>query len=171
MSARADVAARGLRFESAGGPTGRYYLLRCQQWVAAGIEECFAFFADAANLEALTPPSLHFGILTPLPIRMRTGAHIESRLRLLGVPFSWLTRIEDWRPGLGFTDTQLRGPYRRWVHRHTFAAAGGGTSVRDDVEYQLPLAPWSDLVHTALVRPQLRHVFACRQDVIVRLLG
>lgn len=147
------------------------HVLHSRQWVPAPREECFAFFSDAANLEALTPPFLKFRILTPLPIEMRAGALIEYRLSLLGVPMPWLTRIEDWRPGQGFTDVQLRGPYARWVHRHTFSPADEGTWVRDEVEYALPLAPLSGPVQALFVRPRLREIFAYRQQAIARLLG
>lgn len=150
---------------------GRAHVLSSRQWVPAPMEECFAFFSDAANLEALTPPFLRFRILTPLPIEMRAGALIEYRLSLLGVPLPWLTRIADWRPGRGFTDVQLRGPYAKWVHRHAFTPADGGTWVRDEVEYALPLAPLSDPAHALFVRPRLREIFTYRRQAIARLLG
>lgn len=150
---------------------GRHHLLVSDQWVPAAPDACFAFFSDAGNLEALTPPFLRFRIVTPMPIAMRTGALIEYRLSLLRLPLPWLTRIEDWRPGHGFTDIQLRGPYARWVHRHTFVPADGGTWLRDEVEYALPLAPLSAPLHGLFVRPRLHEIFAYRQDAIVRLLG
>lgn len=148
------------------------WTLTSVQPVAAGIEETFAFFADPANLQRLTPPQLDFTILTPLPIDMKAGTLIAYRLRLMGVPFGWLTRIEDWQPGAGFTDVQLRGPYARWVHRHTFEpSAHGGTIVRDRVDYALPLAPLSDSAHRLFVRPQLGRIFGYRHAVIAKILG
>ena len=132
---------------------------------------CFDFFADASNLEALTPPFLEFQILTPRPIPMRLGAIIEYRLSLLGVPLRWVTRIEEWAPGLSFTDVQVRGPYAKWVHRHTFLPVREGTTVRDEVEYRLPLAPLSTLVHEAFVRPRLRQIFEYRSAMIAQLVG
>lgn len=150
---------------------GRHHVLSSAQWVPAAPAACVAFFSDAANLESLTPPFLRFRILTPLPIAMRTGALIEYRLSLLGVPLHWVTRIEDWQPGRGFTDVQLRGPYARWVHRHAFSPADGGTWVRDEVEYALPFAPLSDPVHALFVRPRLHRIFAYRRDAVARLLG
>lgn len=152
-------------------PRGRGHVLRCDQWVAAPVDECFAFFADAANLEALTPPFLRFRILTPLPVTMAAGTLIEYRIALGGVPMGWLTRIEDWQPGRSFTDVQLRGPYARWIHRHAFEAERGGTRVSDEVDYALPLAPLSHPFHSAFVRPRLQTIFTYRRAAIARLLG
>jgi ligand-binding SRPBCC domain-containing protein len=172
----ADVRPRGPIPPGAGaqlafGKHGRYHRLIARQWVPVPRDACFAFFADASNLETITPPFLRFRILTPLPIDMRDGTLIEYRLSLLGLPLPWLSRIEDWRPGQGFTDVQLRGPYARWVHRHTFASADSGTWIGDEVEYGLPLAPLSAPAHALFVRPRLREIFAFRQLAIGRLLG
>ena len=143
----------------------------CEQWVAAGVEETFSFFANAANLEAITPPFLNFSIVTPLPIAMGEGTLIEYRLGLFGMPFGWLTRIEEWRPEHAFTDVQVRGPYDLWVHRHHFIPRDGGTLITDRVEYRLPGAPWSDPVRALFVHPTVERIFAYRRDVIRRVLG
>jgi ligand-binding SRPBCC domain-containing protein len=94
---------------------------------------------------------------------MEVGTLIEYRLRLFGFPFAWTTRISRWEPGRCFVDEQIRGPYARWVHTHTFEDAGGGTIVRDEVRYWLPLYPFGEVVHP-LVRRQLRRIFAFRAD-------
>jgi ligand-binding SRPBCC domain-containing protein len=149
----------------------RSHLLTSEQRVRAGLDETFAFFADAANLQAITPPFLDFAIRTPLPIEMRAGTLIEYRLGLMGLPMGWLTRIDEWEPGRGFTDVQLRGPYTRWVHRHTFERDGTGARVLDRVEYALPLAPLSAPAHALFVRPTLERIFAYRRAAIARRLG
>ena len=161
-----DSASRPAR-----APRCRSHVLISEQRVGAELEETFAFFSDAANLQALTPPFLDFSILTPLPIEMRTGTLIEYRLRLMGLPLGWLTRIEEWEPNRSFTDVQLRGPYARWIHRHDFVPHDGGTWVRDRVEYSLPLAPLTDPAHALFVRPTLERIFAYRRSAIARLLG
>ncbi len=142
-----------------------------EQAVAAGIEETFDFFSDAANLDAITPAFLNFQILTTPPIVMREGALIEYRLVLLGIPIYWLTRIDEWIPGRSFTDTQLRGPYARWVHRHSFIPLRDGTLIRDQVEYALPLSYLSAPVHRMFVRPMIQEIFTHRRGVIRQVLG
>ena len=61
-------------------------------------EVVFPFFADAGNLETITPPWLRFEIVTQRPITMRVGAHIEYRLRLHGVPLFWQSEIKGLGP-------------------------------------------------------------------------
>ena len=135
-----------------------------------GVEEVFAFFANAENLERITPPELAFQILTPTPIDIGEGTIIDFRLRLFRIPFGWRTRIVEWQPNDRFSDEQIRGPYRRWKHLHTFVEGGEGTRMTDRVEYQLPLQP-AGAVALPLVRRQLDRIFRYRADAIRRLLG
>jgi hypothetical protein len=149
----------------------RYHVLRREQRLPGTPAEVFPFFADAHNLEAITPPWLAFRVTTPQPIEMRVGALIEYRLRLRGLPIAWLTRIEDWTPGVRFVDTQLSGPYRLWHHTHEFEpAAGGGTLMRDTVRYALPFWPLSEIAHTLVVRRDLAEIFDFRAQEVARRL-
>ena len=101
-----------------------HHVLRREQRLPAPPTEVFPFFADAGNLEAITPAWLRFAIVPPPPADVRAGALIEYRLRLHGIPVSWLTRIEEWVPGERFVDVQLRGPYALWHHTHEFEPDG-----------------------------------------------
>lgn len=134
------------------------------------LDEVFDFFADAANLEAITPPELRFRILTPGPIEMRQGTLIEYRLSLYGVPFRWLTEISIWEPGERFVDRQLRGPFGLWIHEHRFEALGPSkTRIRDEVHYAVPLEPFGRLAHP-LVRRKLDRIFSYREQRVAELL-
>ena len=128
-------------------------------------EEVFAFFAEAANLERITPPELHFRILTPQPISMQVGTLIDYRLRLFGVPLHWQAHVSHWQPPIGFVDEQLRGPYRAWRHAHRFHDGGGATIVEDVVRYVLPFGPLGDVFHP-LMRLQLERIFRFRQSAV-----
>jgi ligand-binding SRPBCC domain-containing protein len=133
--------------------------------------EVFEFYADAANLERITPGWLGFRIVTPQPIEMRPGALIEYRLKLHRVPVRWLTRIETWEPGECFVDVQVKGPYRLWHHTHTFEAHDAGTRVRDEVRYALPLGPLGELAHRLLVRRDLERIFDFRSASVSKVMS
>lgn len=129
------------------------------------IGEVFPFFSEVSNLERITPPELCFQILTPQPIAMDEGSLIDLRLRLFRIPFSWQTRIVCWNPPTQFVDEQLRGPYKLWIHTHTFSEENGSTTITDEVRYQLPLWPLGEIAHP-LVRAQLRRIFLFREEAI-----
>lgn len=131
----------------------------------------FEFYADAGNLERITPAWLGFRIVTPQPIDMAPGALIEYRLKLRQVRVRWLTRIEVWEPGERFVDVQVKGPYRRWHHTHTFEAHDGGTRVRDEVRYALPLGPLGELAHRLWVRRDLERIFDFRGASVSKVMG
>jgi len=139
-----------------------------EQWLDRPVEEVFAFFSDANNLQAITPKQLHFHILTPGPIRLEAGARMDYQLKLHGIPVKWATLIESWEPPHKFVDVQLRGPYRVWRHTHGFAAAGGGPRIFDDVEYELQFGPLGRAVEAIWARREIVKIFACRTEVMAR---
>lgn len=139
----------------------RDHIISTEQLIPRPRREVFTFFAEAENLERITPPALRFEIVSTVPIEMGEGTLIDYRLHLLGVPFRWKTVILQWEPGVRFVDEQLKGPYSRWVHEHTFRDADGGTIVSDTVHYRLPLYPLGEIAYP-LVRWQLERIFAFR---------
>ena len=145
------------------------YQLESQQFVPRPRGEVFAFFADARNLERLTPAFLNFRILSSLPIEMRSGALIDYQIRLGGIPMRWKTRIESFEAPVRFVDAQLSGPYRCWHHVHEFRVSPGGTQVIDRVTYSLPFGFLGALAHRLLVRRTLVRIFEYRQQRLTEL--
>lgn len=146
----------------------RVYNLATELWLPRTPEELFPFFAEAANLERITPPWLSFRITTPQPIDVRAGTRIDYRLRLHGVPVRWRTRITAWEPPVRFVDEQLRGPYRLWVHEHGLVAGDGGTWCRDRVRYA---PPGGALANRLLVARDVTTIFAYRRAALRALFA
>jgi len=142
------------------------FTLERVQLVPRPRDEVFAFFADAFNLERITPELLKFRILTPAPIETREGTLIDYQLKLYGFPVKWRTRIEVWEPNARFVDLQLSGPYRYWHHLHEFRDVVGGTEMVDRVDYELPFGPIGTLVRALFVRRSLQRIFDYRQQAI-----
>jgi len=150
----------------------RVHLLERSQRVALPVERAFALYADAANLEPMTPPWLHFRLTDRGPVTMEPGALLHYTLRLHGVPIRWTTRIETWSPPTGFVDTQASGPYALWEHTHAFEEDGeGGTAIHDRVRYALPLGALGALAHRLFVRRDLERIFDFRAEALERLVG
>jgi ligand-binding SRPBCC domain-containing protein len=149
-------------------PTGHGYRLEASQWLPHPREEVFDFFCDAFQLEALTPPWMHFSVLTPAPIHMGNGALIDYRLKVHGIPLRWQSFISSWEPPVRFVDVQMRGPYRRWRHQHTLEAVENGALCRDIVDYAVY---GGSLVNALFVRPDLFKIFAFRQSKLRELFS
>ena len=147
-------------------PERRAMRLSTRIFLPRSIDSVFAFFADAGNLETITPKSLRFRIVTPRPIEM--GTLIDYRLSLRSVPIRWRTEISNWDPPYKFVDRQLRGPYQLWEHTHTFRPSADGTLVYDDVRYR---NPGGGIVNQMFVKPELRKIFQYRHRRLAELLG
>jgi hypothetical protein len=142
--------------------------LQRELWLPRPLTEIFRFFADATNLEALTPPWLNFRILSPRPIAMGVGTLIEYRIVVHGIPFRWLSEITAWEPPHRFVDEQRRGPYRIWRHEHRFWERDEGTMVTDRVQYAVL---FDSVVHRWLVRPDIERIFSFRTKKMRELFG
>jgi ligand-binding SRPBCC domain-containing protein len=146
----------------------RTFHLDTSTWIPADVDRVFQFFAQAENLQRLTPPFLKFRIVTPLPIAIEQGTTIDYRLSLRGIPITWRSEITAWDPPRRFVDEQRKGPYRMWKHAHTFEPRDGGTLVRDRVEY----ATWGgSIVNRLFVAPELRRIFEYRRSMLERTFG
>jgi ligand-binding SRPBCC domain-containing protein len=144
------------------------FTLHAELWLPRPIDEIFSFFAEAANLEELTPPWLKFEVVTPPPIVLRPGALIDYRIRVHGLPIRWRTEIVEWNPPHRFIDVQLKGPYTLWHHTHTFEERDGGTLCLDDVRYR----PFGGaLINALFVRRDVDRIFEFRREKLTQLFG
>jgi len=143
------------------------YVLHREQIVQRPLEEVFDFFADAHNLEEITPAFLNFridAISTPAVTR---GTLITYSLRLHGIRLRWVTEIDVWDPPHRFVDVQIKGPYRRWRHLHEFKAVPEGTLIVDEVCYSLPFGLIGRMSH-GLVRRDIEKIFDYRNTAIAQ---
>lgn len=144
------------------------FTLDTELWLPRPIDEVFAFFADATNLERITPPFLRFAVTTPQPIDLRRGATIDYKLKVHGLPLRWRSVIAAWDPPHRFVDEQVKGPYRKWVHEHTFESRDGGTLIRDHIDYAVP---GGRIINKLVVRRDLDRIFNFRTEKLRELFG
>jgi ligand-binding SRPBCC domain-containing protein len=146
-------------------------VLEVEQRIPRPRSEVFSFFSDARNLEAITPPWLRFKIVGQTAPEIAEGTELTYRLRLHGIPLKWRSLIAAWEPETRFVDVQLRGPYAKWRHTHTFEEVAGGTIIRDHVVYRLPLGSFGRIVAGAFVDRDVKSVFRFRKERTAELLA
>lgn len=139
---------------------------RSQTTLDKPIEEVFEFFSNAQNLELLTPTSLKFKILTSIPIEMKTGTVIDYKISLFGIPMKWKSEITDFQEGARFIDSQIKGPYRKWVHLHEFESINGGTLMTDTVDYEIGFGSLGTIAHAVVVKKEIERIFRYRTFVL-----
>ena len=136
------------------------------------LDVVFDFFSKAENLNALTPPELEFKILTPSPIKMFPGTLIEYRIKLNGIPFNWKTKISTWNPPYQFIDEQIKGPYVRWHHTHTFKDLDDGrTEMIDRVEFLSPGWILEPLINALFIENRVNQIFKYREQKLTEIFG
>lgn len=133
-----------------------------EQLVPLPRETVFEFFSEPRNLEAITPPWLGFRIVDQSTESIEEGTELTYRLRIRGLPVTWRSKISEWQPNERFVDIQLKGPYAKWHHTHTFHDRGSGTLIRDHVLYRLPLGLLGHWIGGRFVAADVETIFAYR---------
>ena len=158
------------------------HVLEFEQWVAAPPEQVFRFFSDPRNLALISPPwsgaQLKSLQLKPPPYDLEwrermagTGSEIEVSFRLL--PYfplrgSWTARIVEFEWLRSFRDVQVKGPFKRFEHTHTFAAeereGKSGTAIRDHVAYEVGYGALGTIANGLVVQQMLQQMFKWRHQ-------
>lgn len=146
-------------------------VFKVEQFLPRSLEEVFDFFSRAENLEKITPPWLHFKILSVSTPQIEKGTLIDYQLRIHGIPVRWRTEIQKWNPPLCFQDSQIRGPYRKWEHTHYFREVSGGSEMIDEVVYRLPMGALGSFIAGAWVRHDVEGIFKFRSQKVLEFLS
>lgn len=140
------------------------HFLRRKTVIEKPIAEVFDFFSKAENLNLITPKDLQFAITSQLPIEMKKGALIEYKIKLNGFSFHWQTEISEWNPPYSFVDSQLKGPYKIWIHQHSFVDKETYTEMYDTVEFLSPGWILEPLINRFFVEKRVKEIFDFRES-------
>ena len=157
---------------------------QAEQWVPYPVEQVFAFFSDPANLPRILPPGQRARIdqvrqVAPPDGLGGAGVGTEIEISLCPVPFlpiraKWVARITGFARNQFFVDEQIKGPFKKWLHRHEFEAreqAGqAGTVLRDIVEFDAGFGPLGNIAEALFIQKQLQGTFTHRQQALEPLL-
>ena len=133
------------------------------------IKEVFGFFSKAENLNKLTPSAMGFEIISQLPIKMGTGTIIDYKIKLTVFKMNWRSVITKWDPPFCFEDTQIKGPYKIWIHEHKFEDKKGSTLMTDTIKYLSPGGIFEFIPHYIFVRSKVESIFDYREKILLEM--
>ena len=143
--------------------------------IAAPPQVVFAFHERPDALEKLIPPWETMRVVESAG-SLKSGSRVVLEGRKGPMKMRWVAlHTEDDPPHL-FADMQASGPFAFWNHRHLFLDDGrGGTLLRDEIDYGLPMGWLGRLLLGAMTRRQLTRMFAYRHEVtsreVTRIVG
>ncbi len=125
--------------------------------------DLFRYFSKPSNLQSSSPmiPSITFHSVGPL---LGKGQVIKFDLSYSMFCITWTSRVTKFQPFEYFEDTQLDGPFRHWVHRHTFEESGEKTLVHDEIEYEVGLGILGQIMDKLVIRYQVDRMLRNRVD-------
>ncbi len=134
--------------------------------VEAPVVVVSAFHFEPGILKQLTPPLMIMQVHQFEPVA--EGSLAEFTMWMGPIPVRWKAVHSDVSPA-GFTDTQIAGPMKSWVHTHRFLPLDdGATEVHDHIEFEHHRGLrgiWSRLLFP---RPGLKLLFAIRRHITRR---
>ena len=147
--------------------------IKMVQHIPVTMQQAWAFFSNAANLQQITPAYLKLRIISlHHGAQVYPGQIIEYRVRpVLNFSWYWMTEITHVQEPVFFVDEQRYGPYSLWHHQHHFKLVPGGVQMTDIVHYKIPMGFIGDIVNRLFVRKQLDDLFKYRYQQVERLFG
>jgi ligand-binding SRPBCC domain-containing protein len=148
------------------------YKLYREQFLPISIEKAWNFFSAPQNLSLITPPEMRFNIIsTDANKPIFEGMLIDYTISpIMGILLHWKTEITQVIFQKVFTDKQIKGPYKKWEHTHTFLEQEGGVFMKDELIYELPFSFIGTIAHALFVRKKIESIFDYRKNILDKIL-
>ncbi|OED35057.1 hypothetical protein AB834_05350 [PVC group bacterium (ex Bugula neritina AB1)] len=147
------------------------YKFQRKQLVQTNSNDIFDFFSNPLNLYQLTPPQYYLEIKNQHPVKLHKNLEIVFKVKISRIPLTWVSEIIDWNPKQkSFTEKQIKGPFKHWVHKHTIHEVNKNmTEIIDNIEYSLPYGPLSEIIHRRFLKKHLQYMFTYRFQRITEI--
>lgn len=147
----------------------RGLIIKKKLFIPEETAKAFSFFTDPYNLEKVSPPFLKLKILESSDKKIQTGSIIKYRLTIMGITLKWKTKILDLKENSYFVDTQEKGPYKTWLHTHSFVAHKRGTLLIDTVHYRLGFGILNHWLSLFFAAKTIEKVFLFRTQAMKKI--
>ena len=97
------------------------------------------------------------------------GESVTWRARHFGIWFTMTSRVTALERPTRFVDQQVTGPFRTFIHEHTYEHVAGGSRMTDTITVGSPI--FGRLVERVILVPYLRRLIAARNKQLVDSLS
>jgi uncharacterized protein len=133
--------------------------------IQAPAEQVFRWHEMPGAFEKLTPPGESVRVVAQTG-GIRDGARRELIIGRPPASLRWIATHDGYIEGRRFRDTQVRGPFRSWVHSHLFEPDGPDACYLEDrVEYKLPFGRVGAWLLGTVIERRLERLFEYRHRV------
>ncbi len=95
------------------------------------------------------------------------GETVTWRAKHFGITWKMTSKITELEHPVMFVDEQVRGPFRRFHHRHLFEELDGGiTRMIDEISFSAPLGPLGRLVERLVLDAYLPKLILERNEFL-----
>ncbi|MBK9228006.1 MAG: SRPBCC family protein [Ignavibacteria bacterium] len=138
--------------------------------IKCSVERAFDFHKDTNNLKLITPPGISVKILS-IELPLKLGNEIDLNVTQFGlIRNKWHIKLTEFVENKLITDTQIKGPFALWKHKHIFEDKGETTLMTDEIEFKLPFGILGDIAYSVFVARLIRNQFEYRQKVTKKIL-
>ncbi|MBK6878262.1 MAG: SRPBCC family protein [Ignavibacteria bacterium] len=138
--------------------------------IKCSVERAFDFHKDTNNLKLITPPGISVKILS-IELPLKLGSEIVLNVTQFGlIRNKWHIKLTEFVENKLITDTQIKGPFAVWKHKHIFEDNGETTLMTDELEFELPFGILGDIAYSVFVARLIRNQFEYRQKVTKKIL-
>ena len=132
------------------------------------IELAFDLVATPEGIKKISPPEMGL-FFTNAPERYSLGAKVEFKVQAMGLVRKLTHEVTAFNDPNSFTEEQIDGPFRHWVHEHILEIREGGGCVVIDRIQCLPPGGVAGMIMTASkIRENLEDGFDYRHEQLER---
>lgn len=133
-------------------------------------ETLFDFLNAPSRRVELSPDHVRFQLLEA-PEGFAEGSRYAFEVRAHGQRQKFVHEVTDWQRPVGFTETQVTGPFGAMQHVRRFEPDGAGTRLVEIVDFEPPGGLLGFLLTEARLRRMLSEGFEHQHRELQRLLG
>lgn len=142
---------------------GKFFIK--ESLIRATPERVFDFHQRPDALEKLIPPTENARVIKQATISEKDAETIVEIKLFRLFRSKWVARHTFYKRPQMFVDVQVKGPFRRWQHRHIIRASEQGTLLRDEVVYEPPLRAVGRALAPWLIERRLQRLFEYRHRI------